>query len=65
MFCISTSKRALCMPFAGQNHFFSAKTSFSVFFFHKWEKKNEIAKITKNMHEKGSTSVKVLLLNAG
>ena len=40
LLCISTSKRVLCMLFAGRNHFFDTKTSFSVFFpSQSWEKK--------------------------
>ena len=33
--CILTGKRVLHMPFAGPNHFFGLKTSFSIFFHHK------------------------------
>ena len=32
LLCISISERVLPMPFAGQNHFFGVKTSFSAFF---------------------------------
>ena len=32
MLCISTSKRVLHMPFAGRNHYFYAKTNFTINF---------------------------------
>ena len=32
LLCILTTKQVLCMPFAGQNHVFEAKTTFSIFF---------------------------------
>ena len=32
MLCISTSERVLHTPFAGQNHFFNAKTTFCLIF---------------------------------
>ena len=38
LLCFLTSKRVLCMPFAGWNNFLGAKTGFSVSFCHKWEK---------------------------
>ena len=44
--CISTSKRVLRTPFAGQNNFFDAKTIFSINFHHKMFKN---AKKPKNM----------------
>ena len=33
MLCISTSERVLCMPHAGKNNFFDAKTTFSLNFY--------------------------------
>ena len=65
MLCISISKLVLRMPFAGRNHFLSTKTSISIFFCHKQKKRKENTKMTKSMHKKGSTSIKVLHLNAG
>ena len=48
--CISTSKLVLGTPFAGWNHLFRC---FSMFFHHKWDKRGNSTKITKNMHLKG------------
>ena len=65
--CISTSKQVLRTPFAGQNQFFDAKTTFSVTKWTKWRKKKR--KPHKNMQKHAikeeSTSKKVLLLYAG
>ena len=40
MLCITTSKRVFRTPFAGQNHFFDAKTTCSVNFYFKMLKNN-------------------------
>ena len=42
--CISTSQRVLCLLFAGRNHFFSIKTSFSIFFRNKRKKERKMQK---------------------
>ena len=53
--CILTSKRGLRTPFAGQNLFFDAKTTFYVYFSHKMYKMMQ--KITKKTYYKvGCTS---------
>ena len=46
MLCISTSKWVLRMPFAGQNQFFDAETTFRILLNHKIYK--IMQKITKN-----------------
>ena len=63
LLCILTSVWVLPMTFAGWN-FFCVKTSYSVFFRHR-KKRKKSAKNAKNTYKRGSSSIKVLLLNAG
>ena len=51
LLCILTSKQVLHTPFAGQNHFFDAKTTFCVLLSHTMYK--IVQKITKNPGFKG------------
>ena len=48
LLCILTSEQVLLTPFAGQNHFLDAKTTFYIFFSHTMYKKCK--KITKKKH---------------
>ena len=63
LLCILTSKRVLCMPFAGQNLFFCVKTSFSIFFSRKPKKERKlIGNNMKNTHKKGLKLIKNTLI---
>ena len=63
MLCIYTSEQVLRTQLAGQNHNFGFVSWFSAFFCNM--KKEEKVKKKLNIHKKETTSVQVLLLNAG
>ena len=51
LLCIPTSEQVLRMPFAGRNHIFDAKTTFSVYLCHKMFKKCKKTHVLKGVYQ--------------